>query len=875
MFKLKNNYYTKLSAAVGLVLVTSTASAISNYVVDENPMPGAKVTTSFKHQTNGITITSPYGFYESEFPSLNDLGHIAGMTDKENSDFYLIRGFSSGQAAVWRNNTKYNLRMDLIDNANPISITGCPDSSGNGVSENSECGSRVVAINNNGNAYGSSHGTGFGSYFPMGRSWSPDENGNYSLFAEHVLFKWASGKHSQVNDINEDGDIVGTGIPHSSAGPSDSKAHGLVQLSDGTGMYIGVGHQASRAFAINTNREVTGSALIQPFSNVARVFIWKDNGTDTGDLQFGGTLDGGNVSEGYDINDSGIVVGHALNGSDQLRAFKWNSNNIGGALEDLGHLGGNDSVARSINNAGVIVGRSKNSAGDNRGFIYIDGQMYDLNDYASGTAGYEIVDAYSINENGQILVRAFKGNGNVVEGNEYWLLTSQNLLTNPGFETGNISGWDGPGTVQSAVVYSGSHAIALAGDPSSWPGVHQTVSITGGNEYRFTSWLSVQGLTTGSYYFQVSWQDDNGNQVGAIDSFAWVTANGTFEKYESEFTAPSTATQVFFKVQANNADGIGYIDSVSIVDTAGDIAPEPGGNLLTNPGFETGDKSGWEGPGTVQSAIVHAGANAIALTGDPSSWPGVYQTVSITGGNEYRFTSWLSVQGLTIGSYYFQVSWQDDNGNEVGAADSFAWVTTNGTFEKYESVFTAPSTATQVFFKVQANNANGIGYIDSLSIVDTAGDTVPQPGTNLLTNPGFETGNKSGWEGPGTVQSAIVHAGANAIALTGVPSSWPGVHQTVSITGGNSYRFTAWLSVLDLTAGSYYFQVSWEDNNGNQVGATDSFAWVTANGTFEKYEAVFAAPSAATQVFFKVQANNANGTGYIDSLSIVDTAGDN
>ena len=864
-----------MSLAVALTFSTGLASAVSTYTVDENPMPGAEVTQSIYHNTLSRGLTFPYGYYQSEFPTLNDLGHIAGQTDLANSPYSLIRGAITGQAAVWKSGVLHSLPMYL---PSIRSYPACRDTNGDGISDATTCESRVVAINNNGTAAGSSHISlaGVESYEEQGMSWLTDANGQYTGDIKRNLSLYSGFGQSQIQDINEGGTVVGYGITNGGGGPQDGLMHGLVKLSPfNQSRYIGGTGQSSRAHAINESTEVTGGALIGAGASEMRVYIWKEDGTIEGNLQFGGTLSGGDYSEGYDINDSGLVVGRATDSSNRIRAFKWQSSNIGGALEDIGTLGGTESVARAINNAGQIVGRSQTSNGEGHAFIYENGQMYDLNDYASGKPGFVIVDAYSINENGQVLVRALKNIVNGPDENEYWLLTSgasQNLLTNPGFETGDKTGWEGVGTVQSAVVHSGANAIALTGDPLSWPGVHQTVAITEGNSYRFTSWLNVQGLTTGSFYYQVSWQDNNGNQLGATDTFAWVTANSTFEKYESVFTAPSGATQVFFKIQANNTDGTGYIDSLSIVDTAFDETPPPGDNLLINSGFETGDKTGWQGVGTVQSAIVHSGANAIALTGDPSSWPGVHQTVAITGGNSYRFTSWLRVQGLTTGSFYFQVNWQDDFGNQVGATDTFAWVTANGAFEKYESVFTAPSGATQVFFKIQANETDGTGYIDSLSIVDTAFDETPPPGSNLLTNPGFETGDKTGWQGVGSVQSGVVHLGANAIELVGNPTSWPGGHQTVSITEGNEYRFTGWLSVQDITTGSFYFQVSWQDSDGNQVGTTDSFAWVTANGTFEKYESVFTAPSGATQVFFKFQANNTDGRGYFDSLSVKDTA---
>jgi probable HAF family extracellular repeat protein len=80
-------------------------------------------------------------------------------------------------------------------------------------------------------------------------------------------------------------------------------------------------------------------------------------------------------------------------------------------LIDLGTLGGNSSVAYSINNNGQIVGRAYNSSGNIRATLFDSigsGKNIDL-----GTLGGWESEAMSINDNGQIVGCAENGLGNI------------------------------------------------------------------------------------------------------------------------------------------------------------------------------------------------------------------------------------------------------------------------------------------------------------------------------------------------------------------------------------------------------------------------------------------------------------------------------
>ena len=119
--------------------------------------------------------------------------------------------------------------------------------------------------------------------------------------------------------------------------------------------------------------------------------------TDLGDLPGGSDL-----SEAFDINDAGQVVGYG-NVPTGSRAFLWTSS---GGMTNLGDLpGGNDySIAWSVNASTQVVGSSQTGAlASDHAFIWDSSAgMVDLNDYVSGS-GWTLTEARAIDDLGHIV----------------------------------------------------------------------------------------------------------------------------------------------------------------------------------------------------------------------------------------------------------------------------------------------------------------------------------------------------------------------------------------------------------------------------------------------------------------------------------------
>jgi probable HAF family extracellular repeat protein len=108
-----------------------------------------------------------------------------------------------------------------------------------------------------------------------------------------------------------------------------------------------------------------------------------------------------NRNDVHALNDSGQSAGVSINPqSGRIEAFLEEN----GSRNMLGTLGGSFSIARDINNHGEVVGGSL-TEGDEQfhGFIYRGRRLVDLNDLLDPDCGWELVQAFGINNRSEII----------------------------------------------------------------------------------------------------------------------------------------------------------------------------------------------------------------------------------------------------------------------------------------------------------------------------------------------------------------------------------------------------------------------------------------------------------------------------------------
>ena len=224
--------------------------------------------------------------------------------------------------------------------------------------------SYAMGINNSGTIAG----TAFVDGQPHGVIW----NGSLVMDLGAGIF---------VTGINDAGAVIG------------GNGHAFV-LVNGIYQDLGVlsGGDWSSASGINPSGTVVGDGSIA--GGEFRGFIWNSN---TGMIELG--TFGGRNSHATGINKGGDVIGYATLSNGYEHAFSY----AGGILRDLGTLGGS-SYAYAINDAGAIVGYSWRADGENsHAFLYLNGVMIDLNELIPAGSNWELLEAYGINNSGEIV----------------------------------------------------------------------------------------------------------------------------------------------------------------------------------------------------------------------------------------------------------------------------------------------------------------------------------------------------------------------------------------------------------------------------------------------------------------------------------------
>jgi glucuronoarabinoxylan endo-1,4-beta-xylanase len=148
-------------------------------------------------------------------------------------------------------------------------------------------------------------------------------------------------------------------------------------------------------------------------------------------------------------------------------------------------------------------------------------------------------------------------------------VAAQNLLTNPGFETGTTTPWFAFGsptlTVESTQVHSGSYACAVTGRTATYMGIAQSMLglLQSGQTYTVSAWVMLDGGT--SQTMQLTMQDTVAGTTtytemasGTVTASGWTQLSGTYTYNGSG----SDTTLTFYTEVPSSATNSYYIDDV-------------------------------------------------------------------------------------------------------------------------------------------------------------------------------------------------------------------------------------------------------------------------------------------------------------------------
>ncbi|HEX7735807.1 MAG TPA: glycosyl hydrolase family 18 protein [Ktedonobacteraceae bacterium] len=135
-----------------------------------------------------------------------------------------------------------------------------------------------------------------------------------------------------------------------------------------------------------------------------------------------------------------------------------------------------------------------------------------------------------------------------------------NLLTNPGFETGSLSGWtcDAGDTVVTSPVHSGTHALQMNPSNSTTGQCTQTVSVQANTAYTLSGYLD------GPYAY-----------IGINGGGSTWTSSSSYTQLTVNFTTSSSQTSVTVYVHGWYAQASVDVDDLALLGPGGSSTPTP------------------------------------------------------------------------------------------------------------------------------------------------------------------------------------------------------------------------------------------------------------------------------------------------------------
>ena len=282
------------------------------------------------------------------------------------------------------------------------------------------------------------------------------------------------------------------------------------------------------------------------------------------------------------------------------------------------------------------------------------------------------------------------------------------------------------------------------------------------------------------------------------------------------------------------------------------------------------------------------------------------------GGTRYASESWLVSPPVDLSQAATATLTFDHAHNYAGTAEEefTLWATETSadnwqqlTIDKYGSEFNfttatidlsayAGKTIKFAFKYISTTAAAETWEIKNVKVVANGegGGTVdpePEPGINLLTNPGFEDwtnelptawDNKTYNTGEIVKETSIKHGGNNALRQTSA-SGTNKIQQEVAITAGKKYKISYWFLDNDTKASSrYWFAMVGSDvktiNDINKQIQQNDYS--TDNTEWQQVTIEFTAPAGTVKMRYEVRtyrnmdSNESGGYIYYDDMELVE-----
>jgi hypothetical protein len=295
------------------------------------------------------------------------------------------------------------------------------------------------------------------------------------------------------------------------------------------------------------------------------------------------------------------------------------------------------------------------------------------------------------------------------------------------------------GQAHVTVTAAAASTLAVSAPASVTQGSPFTLTVTARDRFgnRATGYRGTVHFTT----------SDRGAGVVLPANYTFTAGDGGAHTFTNGATLVTVGTQT---VTATDTAASSISGQASV-----NVTPVPSGNLIVNPGFETGNFSGWSTVAAPYSSYFGVGGNPhsgnyAAYFGSylPPDRDEIYQNVPTIPGHTYHISYWVANGGG--GSTEIRSSW----GGTV-LEDLFP----NNAFSYQQHSFDVVATSTSTEFRIGGYQVPSYWYLDDVSITDTT-----TPGTSRVVM-GTDIANGNIVKGSNNIRAFEVHQGDSGPGL--------------------------------------------------------------------------------------------------------------
>lgn len=277
--------------------------------------------------------------------------------------------------------------------------------------------------------------------------------------------------------------------------------------------------------------------------------------------------------------------------------------------------------------------------------------------------------------------------------------------------------------------------------------------------------------------------------------------------------------------------------------------------LLTNPGFETGDLTGWEafGPGWRTSTDSDARTGEYGIVNDVTDWQapeeqwrGIFQNVPVVPGETYELSAYIRAVNILHSESWLEIKWKNAEGLEIeGTQRQSIHVTADQPF--------TPLTLSSLIAPAGAVSASVNAVVYMIDLPPTGEDdfhifddfSFIQLPANPVQDRSFESGvlDESAWStfgagwrlGVGGDAHSGVFGAVNDVLSSQAGEEWRGIYQFLPVTPGQTYAASVYIRTLNVESSESWLEVQWLDADSNFISQVQS-DYVTADQPFTLVE---------------------------------------